>query len=109
MTTSLGRDVTFILLNVVAVVTATFVWFIYQFALMVYTPCGGTETCSEGAQQGIYIGFLIAELLSIVLPLWGGLSRRRKGVSFWWLPLISIVCVIAALVLSWPLNLWAAS
>lgn len=109
MTTSRGQDVTFTLLTVAALVTAVIAWVIYQFTLMVYTPCGGAGTCSEGAQQGIYIGFLVAEVLSISLPLLGGLVRRRKGLSFWWLPLVSIACVIAALMLSWPLNVWAAS
>lgn len=109
MTTSRRQDVTFTLLTVAALVLVAIVWVIYQFTLMVYTPCGGTGTCSYRAQEGIYVGFLIAEALSIALPLVGGLVRRRKGLSFWWLPLVSIACVIAALMLSWPLNVWAAS
>lgn len=109
MTTSRGQDVTFASLTIAALVAAVIVWVIYQFTLMVYTPCGGAGTCSGGAQQGIYVGFLIAELLSISLPLVGGFVRRRKGLTFWWLPLVSIACVIGVLMLSWPLNMWAAS
>ncbi|WIE75828.1 hypothetical protein [Curtobacterium sp. MCSS17_007] len=100
---------TFGLLNLVVVVTAVIVWFLYQFTLMVYTPCGGAGTCSQAVQQGIYVSFVLAESSSIVLPLWGGLARRRKGLSFWWLPLVAIVSIVTVLVLSWPLNQWAAS
>ncbi len=103
------QDVTFALLELVAVVTAVIVWFLCQFTLMVYAPCGGAGTCSQALQQGIYVAFVLAEGLSIVLPLWGGLARRRKGLRFWWLPLVSIVSVVTVLALSWPLNRWAAS
>lgn len=109
MTTSPAQDVTFTLLNVAALVTVITVWFAYQFTVMVYTPCGGAATCSEGAQQAISVGFLLGEGASIVLPLWGGLARRAKGLRFWWLPLVSIVSSLTVLALSWPLNLWAAS
>ncbi|QCR42291.1 hypothetical protein C1N91_00805 [Curtobacterium sp. SGAir0471] len=100
---------TFALLELVAVLTAIIVWFLYQFTLMVYTPCGGAGTCSLGAQQVIYVAFVLAVGSSIVLPLWGGLARRRKGLSFWWVPLVSIVSIVTVLALSWPLNQWAAS
>ncbi|KTR39231.1 hypothetical protein NS263_11195 [Curtobacterium oceanosedimentum] len=100
---------TFALLELVAVVTAVIVWFLYQFTLMVYTPCGGAATCSLGAQQVISVAFVLVVGSSIVLPLWGGLARRRKRLSFWWLPLVSVVSVVTVLALSWPLNQWAAS
>ncbi|MDM7888082.1 hypothetical protein QUG98_06420 [Curtobacterium sp. RHCJP20] len=109
VTTSPAQDVAFALLNVAALVTAAVVWFLYQFSLMVYTPCGGAGTCSQGAQQAISVGFLLAGGASIVLPLWGGLARRRKGLRFWWVPLVAIVSVVTVLALSWPLNQWAAS
>ncbi|UBQ02778.1 hypothetical protein [Curtobacterium sp. TXMA1] len=100
---------TFALLELVAVVTAVIVWYLYQFTLMVYTPCGGAGTCSLGAQQVISVAFVLAVGSSIVLPLWGGLARRSKGLRFWWVPLVSIVSVVTVLALSWPLNQWAAS
>jgi len=99
----------FALLGLAAVVVGLATWFVYQFTLMVYTPCGGAGTCADGAQRAIAIGFLGASALSVLVPWIVGVVRRGSGRSYWWLPLVSIVSVLVVLVVSWPLNVWAAA
>jgi len=99
----------FALLSIIAVLLAAGCWVAYQLSLMMYTRCGGTDSCNTTAQQGIYIGFVAASVLFVVLPIVLGVFRRTRGRSFWWLPIISIAGVLGSLALSLPLNAWAAS
>jgi hypothetical protein len=106
---SRGQFGLFVALSVLAVLLAAVSWIAFQFTLMVYTKCGGTGSCTPGVQQGISIGFIVAMVLCLLLPVLSGVARRRKNQSFWWLPLISMVGIILTLAGSWLLNLWAAS